>query len=129
VSDETTKVLDLDELFGQAKGVIVRWSGQEYSLTKMNGLTPAQLVELNKLQTDSFKLKKTAEKGTLTENDLTALDGIMDRMLGILCPTFPASSVPFIPKSKVIEFYMDAHPKNAVQAEPKHSTGARHSAG
>lgn len=128
---EEKKVLDLDELFGQARAVKVRWKGEEYEFLRMEGITPRQATQFNQLHLKSAKLQKAIAKGgEPTEDQSAQTDEFLSQMIKILCPKFPVDGLGFMAKTRIVQFYMEqTQGKNAEQAMLKELTGEKASRG
>lgn len=131
---EENKVLDLDELFGQAKAIKVRWEGQEYEFLRMETFSPRQLVQFNQIHIESEKLKDEMAKTSASEEEKEALgdqiENLLDKMLITLCPKFPVDEINFMRKSAAIQFYMEqTQAKNAKRAMLKKPIGENPSRG
>jgi hypothetical protein len=121
---EDNKVLDLDELFGQARAVKVRWKEQEYEFLRMEGISPKQATAFNKLHLKSAKLQKAMQSGEVGDDEAEQIDEVLSQMILVLCPTFPVSEVQFMMKTQIIQFYMEqTQGKKAMETALKELTG------
>jgi hypothetical protein len=129
--NDDNKVLNLDELFGQARAVKLRWHGREYELLRMEGIGPKQATQFNALYLRAGKMQNALTDGTdVTEEQAEEVDEILARMLKILCADFPVEDVPFLAKMRAIQFYMEqTQGKKAMEATLKQLTGRKRSAG
>jgi hypothetical protein len=124
---EDNKVLNLDELFGQARAVKVRWQGEEYELLRMEGIGPKQATQFERLSQKAAQLQ--IQNGDVTDDQAEKIDEIFTSMLSILCADFP-KDVPFVAKMRVLEFYMEqTRGKKGMEATLKQLTGRKRSAG
>lgn len=107
MSDEN-KVLDLDELFGQARAVKIKWEGRTYELLRMEGISPKQAARLNALQQKSFELQKRMQGASdASDQDIADLEDLFGNMLLILCSDFPVDKMPFMMKMRAVQYYME----------------------
>jgi hypothetical protein len=123
--NEANKVLDLDELFGQARAIKVRWKGEEYEFLRMEGISPRQATQFNQMHLKSAKLQKAMQKGDVNDAQSNQIDELLSQMIKVLCPDFPVSDLGFMAKTQVIQFYMEqTQGKKATKAMLKQLTGA-----
>ena len=131
MADET-KTLDLDELFGDARPVKVKWGGKEYELLRLEAFSPREINAFQKMQIDAQNLQ---QQPTLQQK----IDGydpdaeivtLFDKMLIQLCPSLPLDSIPFLAKSRIITFYIEETAgKKALEVALSQMTGVTPSAG
>lgn len=131
MSDDN-KLLNLDELFGQARKVKVRFQEKDYEFLRMEGISPRQATQFNKLQMQASRLQNGMKNSQdITEEQGVEIDKIFDRMIQMLCPDFPVDRLPFMGKMRVIQFYMEeTQGKKKTEAELKKlrkPTGAKSS--
>lgn len=102
-------VLNLDELFGTSKPVVVVWEQKRYEFVRPDGLAPAQYaswLELGK------KIETLQSKGSdNTAEDMAEWDGLLTRVLGLLCPDFVKEEKSFQVRTKVLEYYFQENAK------------------
>lgn len=123
MSDEQ-KVLDLDELFGQARAVKVRFKGAEYEFLRTDGISPRQATQFNQMHLKSARLQKSMQKGEVSDAQAEQIDGILSQMIKVLCPNFPVNDLGFMAKTQVIQFYMEqTQGKKATETMLKKMTG------
>ncbi len=138
-------VLNLDELVGRQRPVVVEWKGRRYEMLRPESMTIDQNMRRRDL---------TRKLGQVSDaKDPVALDQAMNECLKILCPEILAGDKPlslrekiqrkfhperfakrvplnFEQKVKILEFYMaEVFPKKEdapgeKQDEPKKSIGA-----
>lgn len=127
MSDETRKVLDLDDLFGQARAVKVRWKGQEYELLRMEALTPIKAQQFGKLQDKARSLQTEDE---IDEERSQKIESLFDEMLRSLCSDLPLENIPFMGKMRIITFYIEeTQGKKVLEAALRSLTGETSSPG
>lgn len=128
MSDEN-KILDLDELFGQARAVKIKWQGKEYELMRLEAISPKQSVAFNKLHLESARLqKKLNGKSEISDDEALQVEDLIDQMLLTICPSFPVAEIPFGYKSRCVQFYMEQNQsKKAAETDLKKLTGQRSS--
>ena len=107
--DEKRKPLDLDELFGQARAVVVKWRGKDYELLRLEGINPKQSVQFQRLYARAAELQKELKDDSSEELSDKAADEtekIYDEMLHILNRDLPVSDMPFMAKTRALMYYM-----------------------
>jgi hypothetical protein len=129
MTEKTGKgILDLDELFGQARAVKVRWKSQEYELLRMEGIDPKQAMRFQKMQRKAMSLQNISADD-FSDEDAEKLEELFDDMLKVLCKNLPLTEMPFLAKTNIIMFYVEeTQPKNALKTALK-KTGVTSSAG
>lgn len=105
MSDDKNKVLDMDELFGQMETIKVKWQGLKYELLRMDGISPKQAVQFQKLQSRANMLATASDKAS-EEKDAEELEALVNEMLKILCVTLPVNELKFGMKMQIIQFYV-----------------------
>lgn len=125
------KPLNLDELFGQARAVIVIKDDVRHELIRLEGLDPKQAVRFQKLQVKAASLKNINPKKP-TETQADEVVGAVDEMLTILCNTLPIDQLSFVEKTRILEYYFEEAqekkaPKLALAKVKNQRTGARSS--
>lgn len=134
MSEETDgKVLDLDQLFGQAKAVKVKWEGEMHELLRLEAISPKQAMKFNQLYLRAGKLQQALQSKTgdeLSDADVDEVQAVFDEMLGMLCATLPLKEIPYMAKSQIMVFYMEqTQGKKAMEAALSQVTGGRRSRG
>lgn len=120
------KVLDLDELFGQAQAVKVKWQEREYELLKLEGISPQDAVKFQKLQLAAGKLQM---KDDMDDASAKGIEKLVDDMLKILCKDLPLQDMKFMVKMRVLTYYIEeTQGKKALETALNKVTGARSSA-
>ena len=104
--EEERKTLDLDELFGQARAIKVKWGGRFYELVRLEALGPKPISRFQALQEKASNLQKISLDGEITDEQDQQIIELFDEMLKMLCKELPVSQIPFAAKSKVLEFYI-----------------------
>lgn len=102
---ETGKALDLDELFGQAKAIKVKWQGKEYELMPIAAIGPKDALALQKMQERSVSMSEGSD--SITEETALELERMFDEMLVILSKELPLDEIPFGGKMKILQFYTE----------------------
>jgi hypothetical protein len=128
MSDE--KLLNLDELFGQAQTVRIRWKGQEYGLLRMEGISPKQLTEFNKLYLRAMKMREelAAENQENNEQLSGELEELLGQILKLLCPGLSLETMPFIVRLRTVTYYVEQTQGKKVLETALKQTGATRSA-
>lgn len=113
--DEKRKALDLDELFGQARAVKVKWSGKEYELVRIEALGPKSISRFQGLQNKTSQLQMLSLNADITDEQDKEIIDLFNEMLLMLCKDLPVLEMPFAAKSKCLEFYIvETQGKNAL---------------
>jgi hypothetical protein len=121
MSDDN-KVLNLDELFGEARAVKVRWQEKEYELLRMEALGPRQANEFERL---GQKAKNLQVQSEMSDDQAEKIDELFTAMIRMLCADFPVSDVPFMAKMRMVQFYVEqSQGKKAMEAAIAQVTGA-----
>ena len=124
---DQNKVLDLNELFGQAKTVKVKWKEEEYELLRIEGISPKQALQLQSFQKRIEKLKDKSEPA---EEDATDMEKLFDEILKMLCKELPLKEIPFNGKMAIMRFYIEeTQGKKALEVALANLTGATSSQG
>jgi hypothetical protein len=120
------KILDLDELFGQAKAVRVKWQGQEYELFKMEAISPQDAVRFQKLQVSASKLQMKEGMG---DADAKQVEKLIDDILKLLCKELPLHEIKFMVKMRILTYYIEeTQGKKALETALNQVTGGKFSA-
>lgn len=115
---EEKKVFDLDELFGQARAVKVKYGNREYELLRMEALSPRAISKFQGMQKRSNQLQMiAANEEEITEEQDAEIVSLFNEMLRTLCQDLPVEGMPFALKAKVLEYYIqETQPKNPLNA-------------
>jgi hypothetical protein len=105
MAEAKRKALNLDELFGQAKSVIVIHDGCEYEFMRVEALGPRQAVQLQQMRKKAQVLQTIGDE--LTKKQSQEIDDVLSQMITMLCPTFPVKDVTFIMKMRIVTFYIE----------------------
>ena len=126
MADEQHKALDLDELFGQARAVKVKWQGKEYELLRMEAIGPRDAVRFQKLQLKASKLQMSDDMDDETAREV---EKTFDDMLNLLCKDMPLGEMVFMQKMRVITYYIEeTQGKKALEIALQKVTGETSSA-
>lgn len=116
-------ILDLDELFGQARAVKVKWQDKEYELLRMDAISPKQAVKFQQLELRAGNLQSIGAE--LTDENAAELEQTIDEMLAMLCKDLPLAELSFIYKTRILTFYaQETQGKKALKVALKNLTGA-----
>lgn len=117
------KALDLDELFGDARPIKVRWKGTEYNLLRLDAFSPREINAFQKMHKESLELSQV-------EGNEDRVVALFDKMLEALCPSLPLAEMPFLAKTRIITFYIEeTEGKKALEVALVEQIGATPSAG
>ena len=117
------RVLNLDELFGQAQPLVVELKGKEFELRRPESFSPDEYFHMIKLQekitaTDSSKKGNEEEEARLVEN-------AMDEIMKMLNPGLADLKLFFAQKYKVLQWYSEQTSEaDANAGDEKNLTGA-----
>ena len=125
MSDDEKHMLDLDELFGQARGIKVIWEKAEYQLTLPEAFGARETMRLSALHRKAGALQMLDD---LTPEQAQELERLLDEILRILCQELPVGEIPFVAKLRALTFYAFETKKNALRAALE-QIGATPSAG
>lgn len=103
------KALNLDELFGQARPVVVVWEGRKYALTRLEGLTPVEYARWTKLQRRMAPLfgGGDVDVNDMTEEQATELSEAVTTALSLFNADLAKAPLPFAAKVRVLQFYVE----------------------
>jgi hypothetical protein len=119
------RLLDLDELLGQARPIKVKWQGATYELLNSDGISPKQAVQFQKMQGRVQNLIGSDQSSVTSDQDAVELEAVLDEMLGMLCAELPLGEIKFGMKLKIITFYVqETQGKNGVDAAVSEPIGA-----
>ena len=126
MADEQHKALDLDELFGQARAVKVKWQGKEYELLRMEAIGPRDAVRFQRQQLKASKLQMSDDMDDETAREV---EKTFDDMLNLLCKDMPLGEMVFMQKMRVITYYIEeTQGKKALEIALQKVTGETSSA-
>lgn len=101
-------VLNLDELFGAQQPIAVMWAGQKHYLRRPDEMGPRDLVQYDRVNAllNEVRSTPTADAPSL-EAQAQTWETTIDQMLLLVGPTLlkVEPPVPFVAKTKVLEFY------------------------
>lgn len=133
MSDEKNKALDLDELFGQARALKVKWQGKEYELLKLEGISPTQAARFQKLRNRANLLQSQRtdnDDEEMSQEQAEELENIFDEMLGVLSKELPRDTMSFAMKMRILTWYIEeTQGPNALETALNKATGATSSQG
>ena len=130
MADEKNKVLDLDELFGQARAIKVRWQTREYELLRMDAISPKQSLYFQKMVGRVQKLQSAQPNGTEhseeeDEKQAAELESLVNESLKLLCSELPVETIPFGRRMQILTFYSEEmQGKKALEVALSELTGA-----
>jgi len=102
------KALNLDELFGRARPVVVVWQGERYELVRPEALTPVEYQRWVALQRRMAPLFDGLDNvDNMTEKQAEELNTAITEALGLFNAELAAAGLPFAAKIKVLEFYTE----------------------
>ncbi len=101
-------VLNLDELFGKQQPIAVMWAGQKHYLRRPDEMGPRDLVQYDRVNALLNEVRSTpAADGQSMDAQAQTWERTIDQMLLLVGPTLlkVEPPVPFVAKTKVLEFY------------------------
>lgn len=98
------KVLNLDELFGQDRPVVVMWQGKRHEFMRMAAIGPREALRFEKMMGRAQQLSQVSDPSA---DESAEIEGIYDEMIGTLCPDFPIQDLKFLQKLFVVDFYVE----------------------
>lgn len=120
------KPLNLDELYGTARPVIVVWQGKRYELRRPEAMTPVEYSRWTKLQAKTGKLI-IDDADEMSEEQGQELNEAIKITLSLLSPELAEAGLTFAAQVKVLEFYtgeITRTEEKDAKDSPKNSTGA-----
>lgn len=103
-----TAVLDLDALYGEAHPVSVKWQGVKYTLRTFDQMTARDAVRLDALKREMRSQSNLAVSTDATDDvEAAQLEHVTNEMLRLVSPELAALGLSFMPRFRVLNFYMD----------------------
>jgi hypothetical protein len=110
------KVLNLDDLFGLSRPVVVKRLGKRYEMLRPEGLTVKQNNEWQKTAKKMLELYgPMATKTNRKAGELEGLSESMDACLKMLCPSILAEDKPLTLMEKIRKKF---HPEDFAERRP-----------
>jgi hypothetical protein len=126
MANEVRKPLDLDELFGQARAIKVRWEGKEYDLIQLEALGPREIVQFKKMHWKASNLQINSVSEEINDAQADEIVELFDQMMEMICKEFPKDA-PFAIKARALEYYVvEMEGKKKIET-PEPRTGERRS--
>jgi hypothetical protein len=126
MASEKKNALNLDELFGQSKAVIVIHNKRDYEFMRIEALGPRQAVQIQKLQKRAQVLQSI--RGDITDAQSNEIETIFEQIITMLCPEFPVKEIEFAKKMHIVMFYMEeTQGKKVMETALKKLTGQKRS--
>lgn len=100
------KPLNLDELFGLNKPVIVVWQEKRYELRRPEAMTPVEYSRWTKLQAKTGKLI-IDDTDEMSEQQGQELNEAVNITLSLVSPELAKAKLPFAAQVKVLQFYSE----------------------
>ena len=124
--DTKPKALNLDELFGDARAVKVLHGGIEYELMRIEALGPRQAVQVQRMQRQAQVLQIKGED--ISDNQAQEIETLFEKIITMLCPTFPVHEIEFAKKMRIVVYYMkETQGKKTMETTLKNLTGQKRS--
>lgn len=125
MSEENKAVLNLDELFGQAEPIKVKWQGKNYELRRPEAMGPVEYAQFAKLQRKVEVLQ--VGDGEMDEAQAGNMEQLVINMLAMLNSDLGKVPMPFVARMRALEFYstqlgFEGAEKKAGEAEPRDGT-------
>lgn len=98
------KPLNLDELYGTARPVIVVWGGKRYELHRPEALTPVEYSRWMKLQ-KKLGMMEAFEAEEMSEEQAKELSEAIAMVLSLFSPELAAVKLPFAAQVRVLQHY------------------------
>ena len=103
MSEIDQNVLSLDELFGQADPVKVKWQGKMYNLRKVDAFNPKELNRWDHLQRKSEELENLEEE-EMTDEQAETLEEVVYESVKMLNENL-AEKTQFYHQVSILAFY------------------------
>lgn len=97
------RVLNLDELFGNSRPVVIVWKEKRFEFTLPDGMSLAQNNEWMKLQMRITNIQNKVSD--IADQDIEELEDLVGKILEILSPAYLAENPPFAHRVRALEFY------------------------
>jgi len=120
MAGDIKQTLDLDELFGKDKPIIVKWGGKEYRMVGQRELSPKKSVQYQSLVNDAATLQSFGD-GDISNEQAEVLENAINNALMIICEPLAKTNMPFMAKVEVIKFYtaqINPDPDAEADADP-----------
>lgn len=98
------KVLNLDELFGEDRPVMVRWREREYPLLRFTAMGVKQVLKFQRLRRDAVREQLLADE---SEEAAAKVEALFDAMLAMIGPELPLNELPYVLKPSILAFYFE----------------------
>lgn len=98
------KVLNLDELFGEDRPVVVRWREREYALLRFTAMGVKQVLKFQRLRRDAVREQLLADE---SEEAAAKVEALFDAMLAMIGPELPLNELPYVLKPSILAFYFE----------------------
>ena len=102
-----TKVLNLDEMFGEDRPVVVKWHGESYNLLRLEAFSPREINRFQSMQKDASELQRLKNANKDDKGIDKKIEDLFDKMLSTLCAKLPLKDIPFLGKTRIITFYIE----------------------
>ena len=111
--------LNLDELFGQAKDLVVIWEGARHMMRHPTAMGPKDLNLLQRLQDLQVDVSEDMKDEAKEDEAAEELIKVIDKIIGMIAPTLDALGLPIFAKMRIMTFY-----QKEIEAEnPKAAAG------
>lgn len=128
MEDNRKRSLDLDEILGQSKTLVVKWQGREYELIQMDGITPKKSLAFQKMMAKVHKLQAPQEDADISPEEEERLGNELERLVNqsllLICSDLPVEDIPFGRRMQILTFYYrEIQEKKITEATPENLTG------
>ena len=121
---DENKVLNLDEMFGEDRPVVVKWKTGEYELHRFTALSVTNVLKFQKMRRDVMRLQVLDE---VTEKDAGTIESLFNAMLKMIGPDLPLDEIPYVMKLTILAFYFEQIDEKKRTIPAKKTTGVRSS--
>lgn len=104
---DDNKVLNLDEMFGEDRPVVVKWHGESYNLLRLEAFSPREINRFQSMQKDASELQRLKNANKDDKSIDKKIEDLFDKMLSTLCVKLPLKEIPFLGKTRIITFYIE----------------------
>lgn len=104
---DDNKVLNLDEMFGEDRPVVVKWKGENYNLLRLEAFSPREINRFQSMQKDANELQRLKNANKDDKSIDKKIEDLFDKMLSTLCTKLPLKEIPFLGKTRIITFYIE----------------------
>lgn len=100
-------ILDLDALLGDAKPLIVRFEGREYTVRRLDALSPQEIVHLQRIFRHVSEYAGRLQAGEIEDEEAAGLLESLHSFLRLVAPDVPAEKLPLLAMLRLLAWYSE----------------------